>query len=164
MTMRLAFTFTVLAACATSDDVEVEEERPQLVIDCSQPPAACTQHVDGVRTTFDSVTEVRQLVTGVWLSCDPPPARYRGVGIELRKSKQFSILVPDGAGHCVRGTGPTYEGTWWVEDISEQNPKGTYQISLVWNDGASAGHVVTLAASPKWMHDTGPIGGTWVGR
>lgn len=159
MIMRSVLALVLFAACAT--DEPAAEDRPQLRIDCALP-AACTTPITDSRTTYSSPFQVEKLVTGVWVSCTPPsPFHPDWRGLELRDNQGFSILVPDDAGHCVRGVGGEYEGKWWIEDVSEQNPAGTYQISLRWDDGATVGHIPQLSTSPRWMHDTGPVGTTW---
>lgn len=118
---------------------------------CPVVPPACGVPASGIEDTFANPLALAHDLTGIWLACD---AKY--AGLELRPGGHVYALVNDHAGHCSRARGFGAEGTWSVEDISEQNPRGTYQVSVRWTGGGTTGLVPSLSRTPRLLRDRGP--------
>ena len=70
--------------------------------------------IDGPRHDYATLTEANQLITGSWIHCKgfTPIPFADGVGAEFAPDGKYYVLVSDGHGQLVRGTGFPSQGTW----------------------------------------------------
>jgi hypothetical protein len=78
---------------------------------------ACPE-IDGPRHPYATLDEARPLIIGRWIHCvGPTPTPLNdGIGIEIAADGKYYMLVSDGHGGLMRGTGFTAQGTW---DLNE---------------------------------------------
>jgi hypothetical protein len=98
-------------------------------------PVECSQPESSPHWRFASEDEIREYITGQWLSCNTMGLwetleSKDQVGIEFTPSGRWFTLLRDASGTVVRGNGFDYEGTFQVIDTSMMNGPGIYQVNI----------------------------------
>jgi hypothetical protein len=117
---------------------------------CAAPPA-CDDTDPATVVRYPSGSDLEARLVGAWWSCAAPAVFDRG--LELTPDREVFVLTDaaDGSGACARAGAAI--ATWSVLDISEQNPPGTYQLNINWNDGAWTGIVPNFSADVRRLDD-----------
>lgn len=117
---------------------------------CEVPPA-CGDAAAATVERYPSADDLEARLVGAWWTCDAPS--IFGRGLELTPDREVYLLTeaPDGSGSCQRTTDQPI-GAWWVFDISEQNPAGTFQLDIDWGGRVSL-MVPTFTADVRRLDD-----------
>ena len=121
----------LLAGCATEPDPDPEPPTPPVdvtTLSCRAVPDACGAHGTVVDDSFASDRDIERRLFGVWRFCGGDDSGHLADGIELTRDRRLYFLTTAADGSCQRRD--DHPGTWYVWDISEQNPAGTYQLVL----------------------------------
>jgi hypothetical protein len=145
----------VLAALAVPGCMTDEHgsgEPPDLAtLRCAQ--LAPCQPVDAAVVRFGSTSDLEHRLIGAWQFCGPAGGPF-GLGIELTPEHEMFVLEEAANGSCQRGA----RGTWHTLDVSEQNPEGTYQLSVEFSDGAFTALIPKFSANGSGFADHGVFG------
>jgi hypothetical protein len=118
--------------------------------------AVCLQPESAPIDSFASGDELRKLLAGQWLSCNPTWwEQARGiknqVGIEFTSDGHWFALLRNASGAIVRGKGFDYEGTIQLIDMSSMNGPGRYQVNIKINGGGTFPVHPVFSGSPRKM-------------
>lgn len=123
---------------------------------CTRTAPECDVRENFLIDSFDSDRQLASLLEGRWLVCEGTPLADNEpdlIGYEFDGDGRFYRIVKNEADECERDYGFEREGTWYLIDISEQNPPGTYQLVLDWTGGGTGGMVPSFSLEPRKMHD-----------
>lgn len=148
-------------ACQVSDNICVPYQREATgssAFRCQRDVPECTVPEEFVVDTFKSSEDLSRYLVGRWLWCGTDGPEPTAMGIELTDDGRFHLLHRNAQGECERSFGFDRAWSWSIEDISEQNPDGTYQVNMRW-DGAGVGSIVpAFSARPHKLRNRGPAG------
>jgi len=140
--------------CVESPSVQRGDAEPR----CTREAPECSQDEATITDSFASADQLEELLVGRWLLCEGAEKANEDpelMGIEFVEGGMFYLLTRNSDGECVRDHGFDREGSWELEDISEQNPPGTYQASMFWAGGGVGAMVPAFSGSPRKMRDGG---------
>ena len=102
---------------------------PLATLRCDAVPACVA--VDATVTAFTSAADLESHFVGGWRHCGDASGLFHA-GIEVAPNHKLYVLEAAPDGSCRRASGG---GTWEPLDVSEQNPPGTYQVTIHWFEG-----------------------------
>ena len=152
MTRGIVVLGSILAGCAGDPAPDPEPGIDITSLTCVPQRGQCVVRPVEL-ATFDSERALERRLTGAWLFCGGREDNGRfGAGVELTPAHRFHILEASADGSCARSDRPIDRGDWYVLDISEQNPEGTYQLVLDY-DGGTTSLVPTFTGELRGLVD-----------
>lgn len=107
-----------------------------------------------------TTSEMRYRLSRRWWQCSGTflYATQDSVGVEFADDGRWYLLVQDETGAAVRGTGPSYQGTWDMQDTSSMNGPCSVQVDI--NQGGMLGSFPLFRKKPTRVNlNTGGDGG-----